>query len=134
MYLFNKRIVHMMDDIFWLMGFKSAESAKKVKFFAFSDYSCYCDYSDYSYYIYRLELKRAFQMNNGMGAARTSQSQSTIVETISDKFLETHGKSTSKHTSHTIIMHSSKNHHSKWICCKSQNRTLEKHGACLPGC
>ena len=89
--LFNKGLVHMMDDIFWLMGLKNAESAAKVTFFNLSDYCEYCYYSDSSDCMYRLDLKQAFQMNNGMGAARTLQRQSTILETISEKFLETHG-------------------------------------------
>ena len=30
MYLFNEKMVHLVDDIFWNLGFKSAEHAEKV--------------------------------------------------------------------------------------------------------
>jgi len=29
-YLFDDKLVHLVDEIFWLMGFKSAEHADKV--------------------------------------------------------------------------------------------------------
>ena len=29
-YLFNAKLVHLVDDIFWLMSFRSAEHAEKV--------------------------------------------------------------------------------------------------------
>ena len=29
-YLFNEKLVHLVDDIFWLMSFRSAEQAEKV--------------------------------------------------------------------------------------------------------
>ena len=29
-YLFDDELVHLVDEIFWLMGFKSAEHAEKV--------------------------------------------------------------------------------------------------------
>jgi hypothetical protein len=30
LYLFNEKILHLVDDIFWHLGFKSAEHAEKV--------------------------------------------------------------------------------------------------------
>ena len=116
--MFNKRLVHFMNE--------------RVTFFDLSDYCDYSNlnYSAYSDYMYRFELKRAFQMNNGMDAARTSQSQSMNLETISETFLETHRKSTSRTGSHTI-MHSRFNHLSKWMNCKSKMMTRHKHGAFL---
>jgi hypothetical protein len=43
-YLFNVKLVHLVDDIFWLMSFRSAEHAEKVLRLYFN----YCDraYSD----------------------------------------------------------------------------------------
>jgi hypothetical protein len=29
-YLFNEKMLHLVDDIFWHLGFKSAEHAEKV--------------------------------------------------------------------------------------------------------
>jgi hypothetical protein len=30
LYLFNEKMLHLVDDIFWHLGFKSAEHAEKV--------------------------------------------------------------------------------------------------------
>ena len=30
LYLFNEKMVHLVDDIFWNLGFRSAEHAEKV--------------------------------------------------------------------------------------------------------
>ena len=50
-FLFNEKILHLVDDIFLLMGFNSAEHAEKVKSqiiqVAYFDYFDYCAYFHY---------------------------------------------------------------------------------------
>ena len=67
MYLVNKNIVNLIDDIFWKMGFKTETDAEKVIIriislkLDYTDYTNYiiiiriisliCDYTDYTNYI-----------------------------------------------------------------------------------
>jgi len=46
-------MLHLVDDIFWHLGFKSAEHADKVMS-QIINYCDYCNYCDYFYY-FRLE-------------------------------------------------------------------------------
>ena len=56
-YLLNKNIVHLIDDIFWNMGFKTAKRAKQVIAFIILINSCRFNYFYYFYspfYLYQL--------------------------------------------------------------------------------
>ena len=53
LFLFNEKMLHLVDDIFWHLGFKSAEHAEKVMR-QIINYCDYCNYCDYFYY-FRLE-------------------------------------------------------------------------------
>ena len=53
LFLFNEKMLHLVDDIFWHLGFKSAEHADKVMS-QIINYCDYCNYCDYFYY-FRLE-------------------------------------------------------------------------------
>ena len=48
MYLVNKNIVNLIDDIFWKMAFKTETDAEKV---IIRIISLICDYTDYTNYI-----------------------------------------------------------------------------------
>ena len=49
MYLVNKNIVNLIDDIFWKMGFKTETDAEKV---IIRIISLKLDYTDYTNYIF----------------------------------------------------------------------------------
>ena len=52
-FLFNEKMLHLVDDIFWHLGFKSTEHAEKVMS-QIINYCDYCNYCDYFHY-FRLE-------------------------------------------------------------------------------
>jgi len=43
-FLFNEKMVHLVDDIFWHLGFRSAEHADKVTYQKNIHYFDYCTY------------------------------------------------------------------------------------------
>ena len=49
LFLFNEKLLHLVDDIFWHLCFKSSEHAEKVmsQIINYCDYCNYCDYFHY---------------------------------------------------------------------------------------
>ena len=68
-YLFDDKLVHLVDEIFWLMGFKSAEHADKV-ISQIIDYFDYCNYCAYLHY-FRSALRTTSLRAHGTANVQT---------------------------------------------------------------
>ena len=56
MYLFNEKMVHLVDDIFWHLGFRSAEHAEEVTCQSlYFDYFTYFAYFNFQIFQVRIE-------------------------------------------------------------------------------
>ena len=69
MYLVNKNIVNLIDDVFWKMGFKTETDAEKV---IIRIISLKLDYTDYTNYIYCFCCRFAWILELPITCGRTN--------------------------------------------------------------
>jgi hypothetical protein len=72
MYLMNKNIVHLIDDIFWKTGFKTETEAGKVIIRIITIILLVLDYTYYKHYSINAKFKFAWIMELQITCGRTS--------------------------------------------------------------
>jgi hypothetical protein len=90
-FLFNEKMVHLVDDIFWHLGFRSAEHADKVTYQKNIHYFDYCTYFAY----FRFALKTTFLTAYGLPNAKTSPKIFMTWVLVTVRYCVTAGSATS---------------------------------------